>query len=60
LFRSRVAEPEDLAPSRDGWFLFELNSSGTIGAFRVENDGSLTPIPGNDNLPAGATGLVAR
>lgn len=52
--------PVDLALARNGRFLFELNSSGTIGAFRVQTDGSLTPIPGRADLPAGATGLAAR
>lgn len=52
--------PVDLALARNGRFLFELNSNGTIGAFLVEIDGSLTPIPGSDDVPAGGTGLAAR
>jgi 6-phosphogluconolactonase len=52
--------PIDLALTRNGRFLFELNSSGTIGAFRVAKNGSLTPIPGRNDVPAGGTGLAAR
>jgi hypothetical protein len=52
--------PIDMALAENGRFLFELNSSGTIGAFRVNSDGSLTPIAGRNDVPAGANGIAAR
>jgi len=42
-------------------FLYALNSGdGTISAFRVNADGSLTPQAGRGGLPAAANGLAAR
>jgi len=53
--------PIDMALSIDGRYLYTLNGGNqTIGAFEVHADGSLTPIPGADGLPAGANGLAAR
>jgi len=48
------AQPLDLDMSKNGQFLFVLeNGTGTIGAFEVAGDGSLTPL-------ADTPGLVAR
>jgi 6-phosphogluconolactonase len=53
--------PIDLALTDSGRYLFSLNSgSGTIGAFRVEADGSLTRLRFTSGLPASANGLAAR
>jgi DNA-binding beta-propeller fold protein YncE len=53
--------PIDLALTDSGRFLYSLNSgTNTIGAFRVRADGSLTPLPFVEGLPAGANGLAAR
>jgi 6-phosphogluconolactonase len=42
-------------------FLYALNSgNGTISAFRVNDDGSLSSLPGVDGIPSGANGLAAR
>jgi 6-phosphogluconolactonase len=53
--------PIDLALTDSGRHLFSLNSgSNSIGAFRVESDGSLTRLRFTSGLPAGANGLAAR
>ena len=55
--------PIDLALTKDSRFLYSLDNdtgAGTISAFRVEEDGSLTPASGASGLPAGANGLAAR
>ena len=53
--------PIDLALTDSGRFLYSLNSgTNTIGVFRVRTDGSLTPLPFVEGLPAGANGLAAR
>lgn len=53
--------PIDLALTDNGHFLYSLNSgTNAIGAFRVQADGSLTPLPFVSGLPGGANGLVAR
>jgi 6-phosphogluconolactonase (cycloisomerase 2 family) len=53
--------PIDLALTDNGRFLYSLNSgTNTIGAFRVQSDGSLTRLPFTGGLPAGANGLAAR
>jgi 6-phosphogluconolactonase (cycloisomerase 2 family) len=53
--------PIDLALTDNGRFLYSLNSgTNTIGAFRVQGDGSLAPLPFAAGLPAGANGLAAR
>ena len=56
--------PNDLAVARDGSnsFLYVVDAgSGTVGAFRINADGSLTAITGGSGLPAGrsAQGLAA-
>jgi hypothetical protein len=56
-----TAGPIDLALTRNDRFLYSLDSgTGTLSAFRVRADGSLTPAPGASGLPAGANGLAAR
>jgi len=59
-----VAGPDsyqaDLAMSGDSRFLYSRNGDGTISAFRVNPDGSLTSRPGVTGIPAGASGLVAQ
>jgi len=53
--------PLDMDLSDNGRFLYTLNSgTGTIGAFRVNADGSLLAVPFAPGLPAGANGLAAR
>jgi 6-phosphogluconolactonase (cycloisomerase 2 family) len=53
--------PIDLAITDGGRFLYSLHSgTNTIGAFRVQPDGSLTRLPFAGGLPAGANGLAAR
>jgi 6-phosphogluconolactonase (cycloisomerase 2 family) len=56
------AQPLDLDMSRNGKFLYVFkNGTGTIGAFAVENDGSLTPMPDSPGLAVrgGYMGLAA-
>ena len=53
--------PLDMAVSHNGRFLYSLNAtSKTIVGFRVGKDGSLTRVGSVGDLPATATGLVAR
>ena len=53
--------PIDLAITDTGRFLYSLNSgANTIGAFRVQSDGSLTRLPFTRGVPSGANGLAAR
>lgn len=53
--------PIDMALSNNGRYLFTLNGgSHTIGAFKVHANGSLSPLPGADEIPPGANGLAAR
>ena len=53
--------PADLALTESNRFLYVRNGgSRTIGATRVNSDGSLTVITGIGGLPAGTVGLVAR
>jgi 6-phosphogluconolactonase len=49
-----AAAPNDLAVAREGGnsWLYVINSAaGTVGAFRINGDGSLTPITGGGGLP---------
>ena len=53
--------PIDMDLSQNSQYLYALNSgNGTIAAFRVQADGSLTSLTGAGGLPAGAVGLAAR
>jgi 6-phosphogluconolactonase len=56
--------PNDLAVAVEGQtsFLYVVDAgTGTVGAFRINDDGSLTPITGGGGLPANrsAQGLAA-
>jgi hypothetical protein len=54
--------PVDSIVSDDGRFFFQHYSGrGEVGAYVIENDGRLTPIPDGDGLALpklGSTGLV--
>lgn len=55
------AGPTDMAITPDGKFFYVRNNAGSIGDYRIENSGALTPIPGTNNaLPAGSAGLAVR
>ena len=54
------SHPLDQAVSSDGQFLYVLvDGHHTIGGFRINTDGSLTPLGEVGSLPAGAVGLAA-
>jgi 6-phosphogluconolactonase (cycloisomerase 2 family) len=53
--------PIDFALSNDSHFLFvREGTTGLLGSFRVESDGSLAPIGTANGVPAGAQGVAAR
>jgi 6-phosphogluconolactonase (cycloisomerase 2 family) len=53
--------PSDMAVSGDGRNLYVLNvGSQTVGAFEVQPDGSLTPLPYAGGVPSSALGMVIR
>jgi 6-phosphogluconolactonase len=55
--------PIDMALSSNSQYLYSLNSgNGTISAFSVNGDGSLTTVSNSavSGLPIGATGLLAK
>ncbi len=53
--------PIDLVITDGGKYLYNLNSGAhSIGSFRIESDGSLTPLPFVAGLPVGANGLASR
>lgn len=53
--------PIDLVIADNGRYLYSLNSgTHTIGSFRVQRDGALTPLPFVTGLPDGASGLASR
>jgi 6-phosphogluconolactonase (cycloisomerase 2 family) len=55
------SSPIDLGITVDGKFLYALGSSShAIAGFSVASDGSLTPVGGVANLPAGTNGLAVR
>jgi 6-phosphogluconolactonase (cycloisomerase 2 family) len=55
------SNPIDLGLSKNSRFLYALtNGTHGVSAFRVEANGSLTPLPGISGIPAGAVGLAAR
>ena len=55
------SKPTDLALSLGSRYLYSLNSgNGTFSAFRVNESGSLQPLPGLSGIPAGANGLAAQ
>ncbi len=52
--------PLDMAISGNGRFLYVLLAgTNSIGAYRIHNDGSLTPVGDLNGLPAGLNGLAA-
>jgi 6-phosphogluconolactonase len=52
--------PTDMALSSNSQYLYVRNGrTGTIGAFAIQQDGSLQPVSGASGLPAGAAGLAA-
>jgi 6-phosphogluconolactonase (cycloisomerase 2 family) len=54
------SHPLDEAISRNGRYLYNLTDGRhTISAFRIEEDGSLTPLGAVGTLPAGADGIAA-
>lgn len=52
--------PQDAAFTPGGRFLYIRNAAGTVGAFRVEEQGGLTHLGDFGPLPAAANGIVAR
>jgi 6-phosphogluconolactonase len=54
------SSPTDMTVSENGRFLYSRNGNGTISVFRVNANGSLTPLSGVGGLPAGATGIAGR
>ena len=50
----------DIALSSGSGFLYARLGDGTVGAFRVNVDGSLSALPVAGGLPAGAAGVAAR
>lgn len=57
---STDAHPLDLAFSDGSRFLYALaNGAGTVDAYRVNGNGSLTPLGSAGSLPPNSTGLVA-
>jgi len=57
---STGAHPTDMAAGANGRFLYARNGDGTISAYRVGNDGSLSPLAGISGLPASSTGLAGN
>ena len=50
-----------MALSADSRFIYTLtNASHSIWGFRVQDDGTLVPVPGAVNLPAGVAGIAVR
>ena len=59
-FTGATSHPSDMALSNNSQFLYVLaNATTSIGAFAVQNDGSLTSVSGASGLPATAVGLAA-
>ena len=55
------SHPVDMITSIDGEFLFAVaNGNGTLAAFGVNPNGSLTPLPGVSGIPTSAAGLAGR
>jgi 6-phosphogluconolactonase (cycloisomerase 2 family) len=58
-----AAAPNDLAVAREGgnsWLYVVNSATGTVGAFQINRDGSLSPITGGGGLPVRALeGLAA-
>ncbi len=54
------SSPADLTLSVNGQYLYSRNGNGTISAFRVDANGSLSSLSVISGLPAGATGIAGR
>jgi 6-phosphogluconolactonase (cycloisomerase 2 family) len=54
------SSPADMTLSLNSRFLYCRNGNGAISAFRVNANGSLTPLVGVSGLPEGAAGLAGR
>lgn len=53
--------PTDMALSAGSRFLYvRTGGNGTVTGFRLEADGSLTPVGSVGGIPAGARGIAAR
>ncbi len=53
------SRPADMVISRDGRQLYVVNpGSQTVGAFAIQADGGLAPLPYAGGIPSGAVGLV--
>ena len=50
----------EIALSSGSGFLYSRLGDGTVGAFAVNHNGSLTSLPVGTGLPAGAVGIAAR
>lgn len=55
-----AAGVSDIALSSGSKFLYARLADGTVGAYAVQQDGSLDALPVGDGLPAGAAGIAAR
>jgi len=55
-----LAVPLDLAMTSNSKFLYVREGTGAVSGFKVERDGSLTPLGSWAGLPAGAQGIAAR
>lgn len=55
------SHPVDMATSPDGQFLFSLaNGNGTLGAYKIGEDGSLESLGSVSGIPTTAAGLAAQ
>jgi 6-phosphogluconolactonase len=52
--------PLDLAFTRDSRYLYNVSGAGTLVGYRVQADGSLTPLKQVTAVPATSRGLVAQ
>lgn len=50
----------EIALSSGSGFLYSRLGDGTVGAFAVNHNGSLTSLPVGTGLPVGAVGIAAR
>ncbi len=55
-----AAGVSDLALSRGSAYLYARLGDGTVGAYEVQRDGTLTGLPVGPGLPTGAAGIAAR
>jgi 6-phosphogluconolactonase (cycloisomerase 2 family) len=54
------SSPADMTLSLNSRFLYCRNGNGTISAFRVNDNGSLSPLNGISGLAEGSAGLAGR